>query len=413
MHSKPPEPGATTHSWRDVILASGVLFIGLALAQMATGLLVLLLARSVRPATYGLVTAALGAATVSLDIADMGLSSWLVIQLQNAPRDVSATVQGVLHLKTIMSAVVALALLGGFALLLGPVKYLTVAALALWVLPAARQQTQLAALRAQHRSAAAGGCQAVSRWCALLIFLCSTIIDPSASATAFCVAIAVGETIGVISTSRILARSAQRKGSGGGLGWRILLESRHLAFAGFFSDLQLADTAIVAAGGGALAAGMYALPARLTGPLGLLSTAVSQRVLPMSASGRMSRKSLMLLAVVLAVLSALIALPLLAWSRPIIRLIGGSQYEMAVEPLRLFAIAMVPASVNQLLAAWLQGTGSRRYVSMVVGAFTCVELPSIWWSSRLFGAVGACWVFLALQTIVVSVFVSRVLRTAE
>ncbi|MDN4490648.1 polysaccharide biosynthesis C-terminal domain-containing protein [Demequina sp. SYSU T00068] len=163
---------------------------------------------------------------------------------------------------------------------------------------------------------------------------------------------------------------------------------------------QSLDMTILSAVSSTVATGSYAAVSRWTQPLGMLANAFASVSVPHVAAApswksaiEHARKSLWLLGLGIAGSIAL------AFGAPIlVEFLLGPEYGPSAAVLRVLALAMVPAIVNQPMATFLQARGRDRSVSVVVVCGVALHLALVALLGSNFGALGAAVAFLAMQS---------------
>ena len=175
----------------------------------------------------------------------------------------------------------------------------------------------------------------------------------------------------------------------------------------FATQLRNLDSTLVTAVTGATQGGLYSAAARLTGPLRILPTSLAAVLLPSASrvKGRAGRRSgLIMTAKVVAgmalfygVLAVLVPLGL--------PLVLGQAYGEAVTAVQIVLGGLVFAAAASLLSSSLQGWGDARYVGLLaaVTSITCLGVVSL--GAAWAGATGAAWglaASFAVQAILLS-----------
>lgn len=379
------------------------LLVGLSASQLATGLLILVFARQASPNEVGAATATWGVWTVATDLADLGSSGLIV---RGLARGTASTefVTGVVRSKSY--AAIILAIVGASLMVALSIDHWLLV-LAPWFWLTSQQQTVLAILRGHRRTGSVAAVQGLDRCTALIVFVVLLLLDLLPLA-AFTLSLVAGQALAHLLGLRLVSRMGYR--------WnflpsrpprQLIREGAHFTLSAIGSDIQLADTAVVAAVTTSATAAMFALPIRFTGPLGIASTALSSALFATAAAGQTSvaqvRKALKILAVLAAITYGFVA----AFAHTIIQFAVGARYLDAVVPLQVISAAMVAAALNQPLAAWLQAHDHDRYVARATLVGIVAEFLLLVPLSITFGASGAASAFLLMQLGVLVCFVVK------
>lgn len=150
------------------------------------------------------------------------------------------------------------------------------------------------------------------------------------------------------------------------------------------------DTALVALIASPLAAGMYAVASRLTGPLRILPLSLATVLLPglTRTGGQITakvRRGLFLVTALLAVFYILLAVSA-AWLVPAIL---GEEYANAVLPVQIVCLGLVFGAIASLLASVLQARGQARSVGYISLSTAVICMVTIALGAGAWGAVGA------------------------
>jgi O-antigen/teichoic acid export membrane protein len=386
----PADPAANPSFRR----STSQLLVGFMANQVAMGIAFLLLARISGPRTTGEVSALFGALTVGTDVVDFGMNGWLQRALASRQNITPAYVTNIRLFKLYASLVVSAATIITIYVIHGP-HWL--AFLPVWFILACQQQTLVACLSGQFKFSASATAPAIDRGSTLATMLLLLAAGVTA-APAFCVALCVGSLLastfahaagGSIGPLRLgKPRIAQLPRSGG------------FALSSIFSDLQLGDSAVVAASVGPAIAGMFAIPARLTGPLGVLPTAISQVLLSHASRGlaeveRARRLLTWSFALFIVVYSSagfigyMLIVPVL-----------GRQYSGARDAVFIFCAITAVSATNQLLSSWLQSNRKEHQVALIVSVCMVAQLTALAIVPRYGGVTGASLCFAGMQVII-------------
>jgi O-antigen/teichoic acid export membrane protein len=180
--------------------------------------------------------------------------------------------------------------------------------------------------------------------------------------------------------------------------WR---KSASFGITALATQAQKLDVIIVGALAGPVAAGIFAVPARLTGPLGLLPSAFSAALFPQMSREQIDTSGLQegrALAAMMALVSGSLMLVYI-FADPIVTLTLGDQYRASVEVLRIYLVGMGLASLNQPLAVILQARHDERYVARATTFGAIAGLVFVALGAWAGDATGAASGFVALQIV--------------
>lgn len=180
------------------------------------------------------------------------------------------------------------------------------------------------------------------------------------------------------------------------------------------AQLQNLDVPLVAWLAGAASAGLLAAPSRLTSPLGLLASSAATIVL---VQKRHTHERLKILPTALRVvaLTALGVSPLIVAPDELARFFMGEGYEGAAGVFRLVALAVVLASLSQVLAADLLAHHRQRQVASAVIMGGILDLAVVLLTAPTLGAVGGGLGVVSSQVLILGLMIAqrqRMLRGA-
>ncbi len=387
---------------RRLLRDSSSLALGLLSAQVCTALTYWLVARSLRPAQLGSLLAAVGLARLVAAVADFGMNSSTVRSLARDPTDTrsfsAALASKVLLALVLGSGWVLLSVAGALArawpatfVVAGPFISFEVIANTLEV-----------PLRAARRMATVSLLMIADAVLALLIT--AAALRGGCGAELALLAGLSGASALVVAGSWLLVEPRFRTTSCAGLAdlWRTWRESLDFGMVALTTQIQRADVAVVAAVAGPGAAGLFAVPARLAGPLSLVPHACSTALYPRvagsrhrgEAHGEVVRGVLLLLCLMGCALAGLFL-----FARPVVSSALGPQYLPSVRVLRVYLVGALLAAVNQPMAVFLQAEGQERFVSRVVTPACAAGLAGIALGAAAQGAFGAAFGFVLLHVI--------------
>lgn len=358
----------------------------LVLGQLFVGLTYVVAARGLTPAQLGLIATCTAIGTIGSTVFDAGLNALLVREIASGNLtlpDARAFVRtkrrlvGLLVVPTLVACVL-IAPTVPMGLILG------LLGVGVW-----EAQTANALLRADHRFARAATSQIVGRGLGLLVVLGSTLVEqteiglPVGLVLSFALEAAIDRV--ALGAAGVRARPQRdavpfyREGIGYGL-------------SSLAASAQQLDTPLVAMGGGATTAGLYAAAGRLINPLAFLANALGLVGGPWLADARNDparlhaeeRRFLRIAAVVC--LAPLVAGAAGPWLIPFLL---GDEYAASGTVFVVLAVGSMIASMNQPLAIIAQNRGRQRSVALAVGVGLGIGLVATYLFSALGGAVWA------------------------
>jgi O-antigen/teichoic acid export membrane protein len=396
-------------------LRNGVwLSLGSLINQTATMLLFLAVARAAGPTAFGPVVAAIGLATIAVDLTDLGLSSRLLRDLSRKPSTLGL-VRSAVEARAVTIFVVATAWI-----LLSPVLARRIEMTSVWMLAGytalfSAESLAIVPLKAAGRMRSVGLIIATDRVVATttgLLLLLAGVRPTVALTISLATGAAAGCTLALVRWPAGQVRELIRTSNHGKLrdAWRGTFS---FGITGLLTDLQLADAAIVQAFAGPTAAGLLAVPARLTGPIGTVSASFSAALFPsvaaLEGNQRRQREELLSGAWLLVPLS--LGLVLLWFAAPsLIPGLFGQAYEKSGQLLRLFLPGILLASINAPLASYLQARGDERYVAQVVAITVLSSFVALALLAARFGATGGPLTYLGLEVAVTASLLARIFR---
>lgn len=363
------------------LLSSGRLG-GAALQAVLLGLA----ARWSGPTDFGLLASVLGATQAAMALADLGLSPTLVRLRARSPQDprIRRLLEFNAQSSVVLGAVIVITLAClGFAydqphlwLLIG---------IGVWAVGEKNTETWLTISLADGRTDETLRSLITRRGAAVLSFLFLSTLGMGVLLS-YSLALAASGTLGATLIRRTVSRrlpAAQRQVRAS-LGSAIPLWLTSVAVQA--RTLDVATVRLVADG---VAAGIYAAPIRMVGPLNMLPSALSQIVLPYAARKdaanlRILLKGLLVIMSVMIVLYAVIG----ALAEPLVGILGPG-FATSAGPLRVILVGMIFFGVSTVLTSLLQGLQDDRSVALITLSMTATCLIAVAAGARTFGATGA------------------------
>ena len=412
-----PDPAEGREAGGGLLRDASMLGAGLVAAQLITVLTYWLTARSLGPADFGLLLGAVGLARMTIAVADFGINLSAVRDLARDPTATSAFTDALASKLVIAvllgaasllaaGAAVASGILPTALLLLGPFVSLQVVAATLQV-----------PLRAVRCTGLVSFLTVLDAALPLIVVAAALRAGNDAVLVALPLGLVIGALLVTFSTWWMLEprfRDLARPTLPGC--WHVCKASAHFGLASITPHLQRADVAIVGMVAGPVAAGLFAVPARLTNPLSIIPHAFSTALLPRIAGAHdrpaahraMVRGTALLLGGTSIVLGGLFVL-----ARPAIVFALGSSYLPSAEVLRVTLVGVLVAALNQPTAVLLQAEGHERFVALVLTAASAAGLAGIAVGASVAGAYGAAFGFVLLQLVAAGCLAVRAVRVLD
>jgi O-antigen/teichoic acid export membrane protein len=388
------------------------LLAGLGIGQVAMVIVYWLAARAMDPEAFGPAIGVLGVAIMIVSVADFGLNSLTIRDLARS-RDEVAIFRRTLGAKF----AIAIMLSGGWTVVCAGLQLAGAGSWSYTVLGAyiflrLIGSTLEVPFRSMQRLTPVVMEQSVQG--AVSVVAVALLLSAHLGPAALALALVLGMLAGVVLLVASLPAAWRRLPplpTGPEL-YAVWKSAWSFGLTSVASQLSRADTAVVAAVAGPLAAGVFAIPARLTGPLGMIPTAFSSAMLPEAASGAGSnvthRRMLHAGGVILAVMT--VVLGVLFAAAPLLPRVIGPAYRDAIPVLRVYLPGMLLASMSQPLAVFLQAEGQERLVARVVSVGVVAGLAGTAMGGWLAGATGAAWGFVLVHAVVVAALGTHVAR---
>lgn len=319
----------------------------LALSQLITGLTYVLAARSITPASLGVIATCAAIGTIGSNVFDLGLTGFVLREVASHKMDMSRARAAVKAKRRLCIVLLATTLVA--SLVIAPTAVMG-AVLGLIGLVMWEALTANSLMRAQEWFARAATAQLSGRVIGLVVLVVFLLLG--ATELALPAGLAVGYAAEALIDRGFLGRDRTKP-----CRQRELLamhrESAPLGMATLAASAQQLDTPLVAAGGGVLAAGLYAVAGRLLGPLGFLASSLGLVGAPWLARAKRDPAALrgeeMRIIRVAGVIS-LAPLVAAAAGPALIPLVLGSDYADSGTVFAVLAIGSVFSTANQPLA---------------------------------------------------------------
>ena len=347
-----------------------------------------LLARWVGPTQFGLVAGVLGAAQVSIVVSDLGISPSLLRIRAKDPGD--PRLHSLLLLNRFMSGallIVWTAALGILAGVSGNESFLLLIGVAVWVSAEKNTETLLMVSLADGRTQDMLLSLGLRRTATVVLFTIGALCGLP-TLLSYGIALASSGLLGAAWTWRRIARVLPTANF---QPMRPLLrEALPFWLNSMAIQSRNLDVVLVGLAASPAAAGVYAAPSRLSGPLALLPSSLAQVLLPTAARAvpGSSRQTWLAMAAMTACTTFLFGSLALIAGDVLPRLLG-SGYRGSVAPLRILLIGLIFFGISASLISVLQAQGDERYVATINVALLVVCLPSVSLAASAAGASGA------------------------
>ncbi|MCS5723248.1 oligosaccharide flippase family protein [Herbiconiux sp. CPCC 203407] len=362
---------------------------GRIVAALLQALSLILIARNLAPAEFGLLSAVLGLATVAQTGIDMGVSTFTT--RERAANRESGAVATALRFNTISSIVLTIIALGALALAgaaLSPVYFLMLP-LAFWVSGERNADTRLTVAFADGDAKINVFNLLVRRAAAIVLFLGLLVLSVE-PVLAYCTSVAIAALGSSFFANRYVKRHVTVPSS---ITYRELLhQSWPYWLHSVATQARNLDVVVTGAIAGAAQAGFYSAASRLTSPLRILPTSLSTVLLPAasraSAHSHSIKPLVKAVVVVVAIMTVLygILFVLMPWLVPFAL---GSAYSPAVPVIQIVLVGLPFAAAVSLIASLLQGQGHKHLVATTSTITTISCLVGVAVGSIFAGAIGA------------------------
>nr|WP_279432479.1 oligosaccharide flippase family protein [Labedella endophytica] len=389
--------------------------IGRVIAALLQAAMLALVARSVLPEQFGLLSALLGVATFAQTASDLGIATFVLRERAREP-DSPAVAAGlrVNQWTSLALAITSVFLIAGGALLIDPLFWFMLP-LAVWAAAERNADTRVGLAVADGRAAISVINLVVRRASALVVFAALTLLGLH-GVLAYSIAVALAGLGSAVWANYYVRRHISALPSSMRLAIR---SARPFWFNSAAMQARNFDATIVGLAGGAVAAGLYSAASRLTVPLQILPTSMATVVVPASIRAVRDGLSLRPLARSLVATTGL----MVAFSAALILVVPlllpailGDAYQGSV-PVIQIVVAFLPFSaVSSLLTALLQGLGDGVLVAAIAVSVTLVCLALVLIGTTVAGPAGAAvglGVSFGLQSVLLGLRVRPVVRRAR
>jgi len=368
---------------------------GRILAAVLQAVLLILVARALEVAEFGHLMAFVGVVTLAQVLVDCGVSMFVTRERAAAPE--SGGVTAALRFTVVSSSLLLLMLAAGLAasaVLVSPV-YWSMLPLVLWAAGERNADSRLSVAFADGDVHVSVLNLVTRRSCTILLFEAAVRGDVP-PVLAFSIAAAT-TALGSATFANLYIR--RRVTAPPSLSFRELLRlSRPYWVWNIASQARNLDALLVSAFAGAVQTGIYSSGSRLINPLQILPASLASILLPASARGLKSRRSLgRLIALTFVVVVALTVVyaAIFAATPWLVREGLGARYEGSADVIRIILLGLPFASATALFTSILIGRGHGHAVAVVSSASTTCSLAGICVVAPFTGASGAATVLSA------------------
>ncbi|MTE23274.1 lipopolysaccharide biosynthesis protein [Microbacterium sp. ZXX196] len=355
----------------------------------------ILIARLVAPAEFGMLSSIIGLATVLQTTMDFGVSTYITRERAANPN--SGGIATALRFNGITSlAMAAFVLVGlcGMGVLVSPTYYLMLP-LALWISGERNADARLAVVFADG-DAWINVVNLVSRRVvAIVIFVVLVLagVDPILS---YGIGVSIAAAASSIFANTYVSRRVSAESD---ITYRKLIADSHHYWANSVAtQLRNLDVVIVAIFAGSVASGFYASASRLTSPLRILPTSLASVLIPAATRAVASRRSLwpLLKPAGVMLLAVTVIYMLLGMATPwLVPLALGDAYIPAIPVVQVVLVGLPFAASVSISNALLQAIGAKQFVAIAAGISTILCLIAVAFASIFYGALGAGWALTA------------------
>lgn len=359
-------------------------------AAVIQALMLLLLARSVAPADFGIFSAIFGLGVVAQNVFDLGLGTFVI---RERARDSESPLL-VRALQMNSGASLLMGLVGTTALLvtsLGDATFLTYIPLIVAMAVERNADVRLGLALADGKARINVTNLVTRRTFALVLFVPLTYLAHLDPIIAFGLASVAAATASALSAHLYIRGTDIERGT------RTSVRTTLAAATPFWinsvaTQARNLDALLVTVLAGPVVSGLYATASRLTGPLRILPTSLSAVLLPQatrlasdSAERRRWLRGVLKVTGVMLVFYGMLALVI----PPLVPLVLGAEYAPSGTAVRIVLAGLVFAAAASLLSTTLQGWGDAAYVGKVAAVTTAVCLAAVGLGALELGASGA------------------------
>lgn len=386
---------------------------GRLVAALLQALALVLVARAVSPAEFGVLSAFLGIATVAQTAIDLGVSTFII--RERAANPTSGRIAVALRLNWVTSAAL-MVITGAVLVALGITlnsQFLLVLPLAIWIGMERNADARLSIVLADGDAKINVANLLARRTAAVGLFVAAerTGLDPLLAFTLATALAAAGSSV----FANLYVRRRVSPASDDSFR-HIVRNSYPYWVHSLATQARNLDVPLVGVFAGAAQAGFYSSGSRLTNPLRILPYSLANVLMPEATRrhkvGGSFRGLLLLSAVMVAAVSVLYAVIFIltpwftTWAL-------GPEYLPAIPTIQIVVAGLPFAAAVSLLHALLQSLGRKHLVATTSTMFAIALLVSVSILAALYGANGAAIALsatVACQSIYLSVWLTVALR---
>jgi O-antigen/teichoic acid export membrane protein len=375
-------------------------------AAMIQALTLILLARALLPADFGLFSAVLGIATLAQTLFDLGISTYVVRErARNRHSPFLAPALKANNLLSLLLALISAGCLIALALV-GDSRFWEMLPLAVWIASERNADVWLGVIVADGDARVNTANLVLRRLVTIGLFAAlwaGGVLPILAFATASAAAAVGSSLFAHVYIARLLAPGTLFSVR------QLLRETWPFWLNSVATQARNLDVTIVTLFSGASQAGFYAAASRITGPLRILPTSLATVLLP-QASRRNSANLLPLVKLVAGCVGGLALLYLLiALAVPhFVPFALGAAYDGSVPAIQVATTGLAFAAAASLLGALLQGVGLKHFVAQTSIVMTVVCLGGCALGASLSGAYGASWALVLAFVVQSATLLGRV-----
>lgn len=368
-----------------------------ALGSCLQAIMLVLLARTVEQAIFGLANALLGLGAIAAVLADLGLTTYIV-KVWAFDRDAERVVRAlrISNYAAIVLAVALTALFAAAAYVYRTPLYLCF--LAIWIALEKCTEAYLSVHTAEQRVLAPSASIILRRVIPLALFaaLLRAGLDPL---LAFVASLTLGGFIGQAHACLALPKFF-RKAKSSVRPRTVLRECGTFGFATLASQIRNADTFIVSLFAGLAASGSFAAATKLTIPIYLVASAVALSIMPgVARAGATAVKRIAYILIGATCASIILLAVVSPWLEQLMTLVYGPAYADRGSLLWLVLVGTVFGGVGFPLAALLQSIGRAATVAMIEVGSALLVVLGMSVGAAAAGATGAAIGAIAAQVV--------------
>jgi O-antigen/teichoic acid export membrane protein len=386
------------------------LLVGILASQVLAAVTYLVSARDLGPAPFGAAMGVVGVATFLATLLDFGGAAGATRDLAPLLADAARYMKDFgARLTTVLLSI----LLSGAWWITAPTSLRLLGLCLPLASLVAFEQFAIAPLRARSMNVLVATVLTVDKLITILLVLLASregLLTPVLLLLILCSGAAVGAVVAVaVESGSVIGAARGRLKPRMRLPWS---GTRNLGIGGVATGAQFLDAELIKSIAGAAQAGQYAAVARWSAPIGMISTALSLSMYPVLVTAksdvdawRRLRSGLRLL-----VLPALGLVALALMADRVVTFLLGTQYLPSIEVVRVLAIGLLAAMVNQPLTSMLQARRAEHLTAAILVVGVLLQLTLILILSSRWGSLGAALAFAVAQFSILVLLMTAVLH---